>query len=362
MQARLSYQVHLVDVESAHTRRADFGLVDEAPLPRLPGSSCDDKDKYYYYGRQPSGCNEIARAYAEGSAWLFYGTQPPGCKRISLAPPSQLKNGLAASLLIHEASGAGVYSMWQRFGQPSDALAIKGVPNVWDCFADAVNTLPFNLETLTERTYPFLAVQLDEPDPIKYCRENADDVARVLTGHLESEDPETLKRYVETSISYRSYERLFFRWTDALAIYSSRVECPENPEFLLWLIARGVQVFELCVLLRRMLLNLARDADKLSRRLWRPHPLAVHRQLNGLAEVQHNSVVALPLSSVEAKTMFAAARRQFGLEDALEAAHGSCALLENRERWAEAKWLALLGFITYLADKLGLFQHIASHW
>lgn len=371
MRARRSYLVHAFDVRCARPlspadleKAALAGRgVKTAQLTVADATARDGDGEYLSFGDLTDECKAVVRAYAESFDWLFYEqpdrrTQLSGCIRIALPPPEQLGNGFAASLLVHQPSGAGVYSTWQRFGESSDVITMRNVPEIWSCFEKVVPGLPFELEGLTERIYPFLAVQLDESDPIKYCSENAEDVAKVLTGYLESEEPEALRMYVKTSISHRRYERLFYRWTDALAVYGSEVTPEENPEFLLCLIARAVQVFELCVLLRRILLDTARAADKVSRRLWWPRPVAVYRQLNKLAELQQNFIVAPPFQSVEARKMFPAAASQFGLEDALEAARGACTLLERRQQWANAQFLAVSGLAAYLLDKLGVFEHL----
>lgn len=74
-----------------------------------------------------------------------------------------------------------------------------------------------------ERHYPFMAIQVESQDLDRFCAENAEDLARLFTGDYEKESSGWLRSHLEKDLSHRSYERLYIRWTDALAVYSSGI-------------------------------------------------------------------------------------------------------------------------------------------
>jgi hypothetical protein len=74
----------------------------------------------------------------------------------------------------------------------------------------------------SERIYVFLAVRVDAPDLSAYCHDQAPSLASWFTGGYEHESLERKHSLVgsHNNISHRNYERLFMRWTDALALYN----------------------------------------------------------------------------------------------------------------------------------------------
>lgn len=82
-----------------------------------------------------------------------------------------------------------------------------------------------------------------------------------------------LDQYVSAennNVSRRRYERLYARWTDALAVYSNSVAESEYEKTLL----RAVQLFENCIILRRLLVNADHRVANISSTLsfYRPRP------------------------------------------------------------------------------------------
>ncbi|MGP0096105.1 MAG: hypothetical protein ACLPHI_03655 [Terriglobales bacterium] len=166
-----------------------------------------------------------------------------------------------------------------------------------------------------DRQYPFIAIRARTGDLDAFCKDNATDLGRVFTGNYEDEEPRYLDQYVnaENNISRRRYERLYVRWTDALAVYSDSVDESEYEKTLF----RAVLLFENCIILRRL--------------LW----------------------------SLEASRLLATTYKSFGIPDRFEATNRGCNVMEKRFHWAKTQLFVSIGVATYLLDKFKLFELIA---
>jgi hypothetical protein len=124
---------------------------------------------------------------------------------------------------------------------------------------------------------------------------------------------------------------------------------------------RAVQVYETCILVRRLLRNLSDDADRLSSRLLLPLPWAVDRITRAFMRVERQFIVAPPVQSVEAERLLRAAYGSFGIEAIVGGARNSIGFLERRYQWSKTQFFVALGVLTYLLDKLKLFD-VISRW
>jgi hypothetical protein len=207
-----------------------------------------------------------------------------------------------------------------------------------------------------ERHYPFLSVQLDVADLPGFVLEHTDEVAAWLTGGYERESRERRRQEVgpEANLSVRGYEQIFMRWTDALALYGA--EAGDDYEVAK---LRAAQLFEHCILARRLFRSDARDIAELSSRAgiltvpvvskgWR-HANAV---LVGFSRAELELVTAPPVASVEAQLLVQGAVERFGIPELVDDTRRGHALLDRRLQWVRAEWLAVLAVLAFLVNAL----------
>lgn len=305
-----------------------------------------------------AGRPEIDALYDESFAWVYYGESLPGCRRFNYPPPEGVTGARCASLLMNPAHGAAVYSVWQTFRGGEDPLRWK--QEAWDMEARFTAWLRrFDLEIKEiERQYPFVAVRVDQDDVVAYCSEHALELGRLFTGNFERDDDSYLLGLIECNISRRNYERLFMRWTDVLAVYDGRVGDEDQEKTML----RAVQIYETCILARRILRNLSDEADRLSSRLSRslvPIPWEVDRVTRQFLRVESQLIVAPPVQSVEAERLLRAAYGSFGIGAIVEGARNSINFLDRRFQWSKTQFLVAIGVLAYLLDKLKVFDSVA---
>lgn len=307
--------------------------------------------------RRKAGRPDIDALYNESFAWVYYGSSLPGCRRFNFPPPEGISGARCASLLIYPEYGAAIYSVWQTFTDGQDPLRWK--QEAWNMGEGCTSWLPhFGLEIKEiERQYPFVAVRVDRKDMAAYCTEHALELGRIFTGNYERDEDAYLLKLMEGNISRRNYERLFVRWTDVLAVYGEQVGDNEQEKTML----RAVQIYETCILVRRLLRNLSDDADRLSSRLLVSVPWAVDRITRSFLQVESQLVVAPPVQSVESERLLRAAYGSFGIESIIQGARNSIGFLDRRHQWSKTQFLVALGVLTYLLDKLDLFG-VFARW
>jgi hypothetical protein len=230
----------------------------------------------------------------------------------------------------------------------------------------------------SERIYLFLAVRVDTPDLTIYCHDHASDVAPWFTTGRESESLERKRSLVgpENNISHRSYERLFIRWTDALAIYNldtvaeaarndfqpAKTLPPGQDNYSLAR-CRAAQLFEHCILTRRIFRTDGKQIETLSRttRMATSFPVVsknwnrANDVLSAFSQAELEMVVAPPVRSVEASELVDAALKQCGVPQFVEGIRRSYDLLDRRLQWARGQWLAALAVLVFLANLIITF-------
>jgi hypothetical protein len=179
-------------------------------------------------------------------------------------------------------------------------------------------------------------------------REDEVEIAKLFTGDYESERGESLLSYVASNdLSRRSYERLYVRWTDMLALYDDRVGNDYDAAFF-----PCVLIYETCVLMRRMLRSAIERMDQLYGSMaFVPRPIAFERLTSSLADLRGKLIMVPPVQSVEAERLLASAYKQFGVYQLAEAGVERSKLLETRYQWAKAVILAGVAVFTYILDK-----------
>jgi hypothetical protein len=301
-----------------------------------------------------------APLYRESFGWVYYGDALPGCRRFFF-DSSKLKDisdVRCCTLLVRPENGAGVFSIWQRFGKESDPLEERQ-KNLYD------QAIPHFRELMgveikpPDRVYPFITVTVDADDVAKYTEDHAEELGKLFTGYFEEDEKGYLIESMRNNLSKRRYERLFLRWTDVLAVYSRSVQEDQQEKSML----RAVQIYETCILVSRLCQNLSHEANAVSSWLrFAPlRPWAADRVLSSFLTIEGQFVVAPPVQSVEAARLLSGAYKSFGIEDMIKAAKSSCQFLENRWQWGKAQFLVALAVLTYLLDKLEVFKWVAKN-
>lgn len=309
--------------------------------------------------RDAHGNQDLEALYLESRNWIF-GREPiPTLRRFCFPPSAHLAESKGGSILVSPEHGAGVFSVWQTITDGTDPLELKR--RTWDSGDPYRELEALDLGIVeNDREYPFIAIRARTGDLDAFCKDNATDLGRVFTGNYEDEELRYLGRYVdaENNVSRRRYERLFVRWTDALAVYSNTVDESEYEKTLL----RAVQLFENCIILRRLLDNADRRVEEVSSTLsfYRPRPWAVQKVLQSVRDFQRQFVDAPPIWSLEASRLLATTYKSFGIGERFEATNRGCDLMERRFQWAKTQLFVSVGVATYLLDKLKLFDLIAA--
>ena len=294
----------------------------------------------------------------ESFGWLFYDDQLADFELfdISSALRKSDPNLAGAVLRLNQRLRIGTFLLWRTHSGNSDPrdLKMRAWEDLPDLEAELSSVLSLSqdaAEYMVERFYPFVGIQIDTSDIDSYSTANAEEIGRVLTGDLEEERPAALRQYIETDLSRRSYEKLFIRWTEALALYS-RLETEELYENTLF---RAVQLFEHCVLARVALRSLAADMESFVQHLTviTPGTWARSRTLSAAFSNAEDIFVMYPhVQSVEANRLITAAATQFGLAKVLASAKAKETELRERFEWAKTQTLGLLAFLTYFFDKI----------
>ena len=308
----------------------------------------------------------------------------PQDKKEPPPPPPLVRKGAAIglSVLVIPSRGVGVATAWIN-GTPDDPGRLKHLLGALatrstlfkameifqtDEHATSTRSKPFKAifkatgifrrdepdTRFPERDYPFLAVQLAEKEDFGDCK--AETLWGWLTGGYEDETDKKKKAAVanKANLSHRSYEKLFMTWTDALAVYSSE-GC--NDDHYQLAMCRAAQLFEYCILVRRLFRSEAGRAAKLFQRVkwWLPPPVSsAYWKANGLLEAftqaELDLVTAPPVDSVEARRLVDQALKDFGIPDLIDDTRNSYELLDRRLQWIRAQWLAILAVVVFIAS------------
>lgn len=295
----------------------------------------------------------------ESFGWIFYGEQIEGFELYDLS--GAVPDLAGAALRINRRSRVGTFLTWRTYRGPSDPRALKS--EVWTQSGDALAPIDAYFSNLhNDRIYPFVAIQADtDPEELDaFASAHAVELGRILTGDLEGERPATLKQYVDSDLSKRAYEKLFLRWTEALALYARL----HSEEFYEECMFRAVQIFEHCILGQVSLVSVLERLDHFSRRLLLVTPRKWFRArdlFTALAEAETTFVVYPKTQSVEADRLLTAAHNQFGLPSFLSSAKAKGVEVREQFEWAKTQSLALIAVLTYLLDKIVGWDNI-KHW
>jgi hypothetical protein len=297
----------------------------------------------------------LARLYQQSRNWIFDHELLDDMQRYCFLPSSKDSTIQGSSQVISPKYGVGVFSVWQRFVARRDPLTVK--QEAWKSGLALRELLGLELEIEeNERYYPFIAIRTPAADLSKFCVDHAEHLGRIFTGNYEYEEREWAVQSLRNNISRRSYERLYIRWTEAMGLYDHSID-QQQYELTLF---RAVQLFEICIMLRRLLNNVNKNVERISSTLaLLPRPWAVQGVLDSVQELKHSFVESPPLWSVEAGRLLKSSFEEFGIPEMIGTTDRGCELMERRLQWAKTQFLVFLGVVTYLLDKLKVFDLIA---
>jgi hypothetical protein len=284
----------------------------------------------------------------------------PGTQRFSLTSLAQQNRLRDASILVAPEFGVGViclHHLSDGIVDLNQAEQRKREANAegWRVAESILRSLRIASNEI-ERQYPIVGLELNGTlDEFLLQRQNKLQIAQLYTGNFEQEREANLLQYIESGdLSRRSYERLYLRWTDALAVYDRRVGADFDAAFF-----RCVLLYETCVLTRRMLRSAIQRMDKLYVSMSiLPRPLAFNRLTTSLARLRADLVLSPPVQSDEAHRLLTGAYEGSGVYRLAETAAERSKLLESRFQWAKAQVLGVVAVLTYLAEKLGFFDWV----
>jgi hypothetical protein len=294
--------------------------------------------------------SRIASRLKESFGWIFYDEQLQGFELFDLS--LVVPDSIGAALRINRQSGVGSLLTWRTRDGHADPLALKMTQ--WQQGEQSLSSIERLFRGLRgDRIYPFVSVQAntETKDLDAFTTSHAVELGRILTSDLEGERPSTLKQYIESDLSLRAYEKLFLRWTEALAVYA-RLDSEEFYENCMF---RAVQIFEHCILGEVSLVSALERMDRFSRRLALVTPSKWFRARElfiSLADAESVFIVYPRTQSVEAKRLLVAAHDQFGLSNFLTSAKAKGAELRDQFEWAKTQTLGLIAVSTYLVDKI----------
>jgi hypothetical protein len=213
--------------------------------------------------------------------------------------------------------------------------------------------------------YPFISLLYHSSNLAEVMQEDGVGLGRLLSGGLEHESDETMRKYVSEGLSHRRYEGLFLQSSGGIGVYMSGTETSRDKDLTLYeqTLFRAVQICELCLIEQRLLRTFRRRIDKDAKKVQLfPRPFLVERHREELLELENQMVKTLPFRSSEAEPLVRKAQEIFQIPIFLRDAKDSYDFLEKRYQNTKTTALAALAVATYIFDKLKFWDKIASLW
>ena len=317
------------------------------------------------------------RLINQGSTWLFYGGdyvdehgRPQPLQTMYANPraagpphgdaPARESDGRSAiaggvRLAVQPSLGLGVITIWTPLGgfgseAPVVELRREAAQNQ-DALVEVVEAWGLDWDHVG-RIMTLAAVRLDTHDLDDLVAVNARDVGALFTGNLEDEHPARLAAYArDENISGRRYERIYLRWSDALALYD-QTTAEAVPACM-----RVARLAETGILTRRLEREVAFATEQVMRGI-RPWTLpwlsrstrqAEHLRQT-LADVDLMVSVVPPTHSIEGEHLVARTLEAFEIPKLHANLRGALAELDRRLEWQRAKWLAGLAILAFLIN------------
>ncbi len=316
----------------------------------------------------------------QGSDWLFYGkeyTDERGRQQRAevlygedrrrpvtegaLTPGLQAKaegNGLGRTrVCLHRHLGLGVVTFWETLTAVDaagkvDALGAKlQADQNQDRLRKALEAWGLDPDGVGRIT-TVLTVQVGTDNLDDFVSSNAEDIGRLFTGDKERERPRQLAAYAtDANVSGRRFERIYVRWTDALAIYDTTTSLMDPASM------RVVRLVETGILMRRLLRDTAFVAEEVMSNIrpwtlpWlaRSQKQAEHLRRT-VAEADLTTSVAPPTHSIEGDRLLAQTLSAFDVPRLHKDVRHALSELDRRLEWQRVRWLAFIAVLVFLAN------------
>jgi hypothetical protein len=280
-----------------------------ARVPLTGWSTLGGSDWIFYgkgYTDERGSHQRVEVLYGEDMRWPV-----PRDARTSVPQAKGAGNSLGRTrICLHPHLGLGVVTFWKTLivdgaAGEVDALGAKlhaGAKENQKRYREALKEWGFR-DARIGRITTVLTVQVDTDDLDDFVSSNAnaENIGRLFTGDEELERSSKLAAYAtDADVSGRKFERIYVRWTDALAVYDTTTKLMDPASM------RVVRLVETGILIRRLLRETAFEAEEVMKSI-RPwtFPWLAESQKRAeylrrtVAEADLTTSVAPPIHSVE---------------------------------------------------------------
>jgi len=285
--------------------------------------------------------------------------------RFGLAGDSNDPTDQGGVITISQSLRAAMVCIWRQYGGAANPLEIRrsGSADIPQHYLKQLLGI-FDYISEGQMMYPFLSLRYSSSDLAQVLNQDGVLFGGLLSGGLDHEPDEAMRRYVSENLSWRRYEGLFLISTSGMGIYTSGTESSEDADVDLYenTLFRAVQVCEVCLLERRLLRSFSTQADSDAKKVRIiPRPLLVEKRREELLVFEHDLINALPFWSPESMRLVRRAQEIFNIPTLLRDAKDSYKFLELRYQNTKTTTLAAVAVAAYVLDKLGVWQAI-GHW
>jgi hypothetical protein len=290
----------------------------------------------------------------------------PNFDRFALAPDPEDSLDRGGYLTISGSLQAGVLCLWRSHPPTANILDIKlrlsvDIP---EHYLDQISGLFVHIEG-GELMYPFIGLLYYSSNLAEIMQQDGLALGYLLSGGLDHEPDDLMRKYVSQNLSHRRYEGLFLRSSSGLGVYTRGIETTPEKDVELYerTLFRAVQICELCLIEQRLLLTFRSKVDKDATKVQIfPRPFLVEGHREALLELENRMVKALPFRSSEAGPLLREAQEIFQIPTFLRDAKDSYDFLEKRYQNTKTTVLAALAVATYILDKLKFWDTLSSLW
>ncbi len=284
--------------------------------------------------------------------------------RFALVGDSHDENDRGGVITISQTLKAAMVCIWRQYEGTSnpDPLKIRhsGSADIPKHYLKQLSGI-FDYISEGQMMYPFISVRYSSSDLEEVINQNAVLLGTLVSGGLDHEPDETMRRYVAENLSWRRYEGLFLRSTSGMGIYTSGTEQTEAADVGLYetTFFRAVQVCELCLLEQRLLRTYRTRANSDAKKVRIiPRFLMVEKRREELLVLEDDLINALPFWSPESMRLVRKAQEVFNIPMFLRDAVDSYDFLESRYQNTKTTALAAVAVAAYVLEKLGVWTAI----
>jgi hypothetical protein len=282
--------------------------------------------------------------------------------RFALVGDSNDPTDQGGVITISQSLRAAMVCIWRRCDSAANPLEIRhsGSADIPQHYLKQLLGI-FDYVSEGQMMYPFLSLRYSSSDLEQVLSQDGVLLGTLLSGGLDHEPDETMRRYVAENLSLRRYEGLFLRSTSGMGIYTSGTERLEDADVDLYenTLFRAVQVCEVCLLERRLLRSFRTRADSDAKKVRIiPRPLLVEKRREELLVLEDDLINALPFWSPESMRLVRKAQEIFNIPMFLRDAKDSYNFLESRYQNTKTTMLAAVAVAAYVLDKLGVWLAI----